>query len=620
MILDRISALADSVSVAAAAQAPSRELVGRLVQGVQYSKWLILTYQAVLVSVVAFFSAWHAYLKIYSHRTRKHEGIQDPSTTEAQVDRDGASGSWSSSSGSSTLEGNATPPTGHEPSEFGESTPLLSTTHGPRRSWLSTVHLRGRAILMYQPRPIPIVNKALPENLTSVLILLLLCLNVFYAVFKIEWQLNLMFVFSDRTGLLFAANLPWLYLLGAKNQPLRLLTGYSYEHLNILHRRLGEWMCFLAVLHTAGMFTVWYTFFRPTGRTLAWFLTEKTVVLGLITFACYELLYATSLASFREWWYELFLGMHVVLQAGALGFLYFHHPGSRTYVSVALAIFLADRLVFRLALKSRSFKASLTVMEDGDTVMVSADWPSISRWQNIRTVLFGNNMHYGWQPTEHVFLTVPALARKHVIQAHPFTIASAAPENDHTHIWFNLVIRALDGFTRDLLNHAKKTSSVTVRLDGPYGSSHALDLLRSSDTAIVVAGGSGIAVAYPMLWSLLQAGARDVERTKAKQQVHLIWIVNQASHLDWIGVERLEELKELGLRVVLPPPTVKAGRPDVGALVRDAITSANDDAAVRRTGVVVSGPDSMNRAARNGCARLAWEGRDVKVSVEKFGW
>lgn len=473
---------------------------------------------------------------------------------------------------------------------------------------------------MYQPRPIPIVNKALPENLTSVLILLLLCLNVFYAVFKIEWQLNLMFVFSDRTGLLFAANLPWLYLLGAKNQPLRLLTGYSYEHLNILHRRLGEWMCFLAVLHTAGMFTVWYTFFRPTGRTLAWFLTEKTVVLGLITFACYELLYATSLASFREWWYELFLGMHVVLQAGALGFLYFHHPGSRTYVSVALAIFLADRLVFRLALKSRSFKASLTVMEDGDTVMVSADWPSISRWQNIRTVLFGNNMHYGWQPTEHVFLTVPALARKHVIQAHPFTIASAAPENDHTHIWFNLVIRALDGFTRDLLNHAKKTSSVTVRLDGPYGSSHALDLLRSSDTAIVVAGGSGIAVAYPMLWSLLQAGARDVERTKAKHQVHLIWIVNQASHLDWIGVERLEELKELGLRVVLPPPTVKAGRPDVGALVRDAITSANDDAAVRRTGVVVSGPDSMNRAARNGCARLAWEGRDVKVSVEKFGW
>lgn len=289
-------------------------------------------------------------------------------------------------------------------------------------------------------------------------------------------------------------------------------------------------------------------------------------------------------------------------------------------MAVALVIFLADRLVSRLALKSRSFKANLSVMEDGDTVMVSADWPKVPRWRNLWTALFGHNMHYGWQPTEHVFLTVPALARKHVIQAHPFTIASAAPENDHTHIWFNLVIRALDGFTRDLLNHAKKTSSVTVRLDGPYGSSHALDLLRSSDTAIVVAGGSGIAVAYPMLWSLLQAGARDVERTKAKHQVHLIWIVNQASHLDWIGVERLEELKELGLRVVLPPPTVKAGRPDVGALVRDAITSANDDAAVRRTGVVVSGPDSMNRAARNGCARLAWEGRDVKVSVEKFGW
>jgi hypothetical protein len=45
-------------------------------------------------------------------------------------------------------------------------------------------------------------------------------------------------VFADRCGLVFA-NLPLLYLLAAKTQLHRLLTGYSYESLNIVHRRLG---------------------------------------------------------------------------------------------------------------------------------------------------------------------------------------------------------------------------------------------------------------------------------------------------------------------------------------------------------------------------------------------
>lgn len=346
------------------------------------------------------------------------------------------------------------------------------------------------------------------------------------------------------------------------------------------------------------------------------------MVLGLITFVCYETLFATSLASFRKWWYEVFLGLHVVLQAGALGFLFFHHRGRRVYVGVALAIFLVDRIVFRAGLKSSSVRASLTVMVDRETVLVSADWPKASCWRTIWTALFGVGIRYGWKPSEHIFLTVPALARKHIVQAHPFTIASAAPEHDTEHVWFNLIIRALDGFTRDLLIYAQTHSSVTIRLDGAYGSIHALDMLRASDTAIVVAGGSGIAVAYPMLWSLLQAGSRDAERAMSiRQQVCLIWIVNLASHHDWIGGTRLAELKQLGLRVVLPPPTAVAGRPDVAALVRDTVLDLNGCRdGPQQTGVMVSGPDGMNRAASNACARLAWEGRDVKVSVEKFGW
>jgi hypothetical protein len=39
-----------------------------------------------------------------------------------------------------------------------------------------------------------------------------------------------------------------------------------------------------------------------------------------------------------------------------------------------------------------------------------------------------------------------------------------------------------------------------------------------------------------------------------------------------------------------------------------------------RVGVMVSGPDGMNRAARNCCAQMLGEGREIEVAVEKFGW
>jgi hypothetical protein len=39
-----------------------------------------------------------------------------------------------------------------------------------------------------------------------------------------------------------------------------------------------------------------------------------------------------------------------------------------------------------------------------------------------------------------------------------------------------------------------------------------------------------------------------------------------------------------------------------------------------RTGVVVSGPDSMNREVRNSCAAMASSGHKISVEVEKYGW
>ena len=111
--------------------------------------------------------------------------------------------------------------------------------------------------MIYQPRDIRYINKALPSNATTISILFFFALNIFYLFYRVPLSLEHLFIFADRAGLLFVANLPLLYVLAAKNQPLKVLADASYEGLNILHRRLGELMCLLALLHAGSMVAVW---------------------------------------------------------------------------------------------------------------------------------------------------------------------------------------------------------------------------------------------------------------------------------------------------------------------------------------------------------------------------
>ncbi|CAD0100574.1 unnamed protein product [Aureobasidium mustum] len=572
----------------------SNERRRKAIESILFSRRFILLYNIVLVGLLACFTVWYWGRRIGRFR-RRHALSRSPHNKPA-------------------IHSNQTRKDDNE----GETTPLLHQGKAHiSRSKTGLVIARVQAWLMYQPPNVPYIHKVLPSNATTVGILLLLGINLFFLLYQAELSVATAFVFADRAGLLFVANLPLLYLLAAKNQPIKILTDASYEGLNIIHRRLGEWMCLLALLHTGSMVLVWYTTLS-TRLSFSRFLALPIIWLGLLAFFSYEMLYLSSLGSFRQRSYEVFLGLHVVLQIAALAFLWFHHHNSQPYVLAAVCIFAVDRLVFRLILKSRTVKADISVMEDGETVLLSSNWqlPQSSWWRS-----FG--IKDGWKPAEHVFLTVPALSHKHFVQAHPFTIASAAPTSADSHAWLNFLIRAQDGFSRDLLRYAEFHSSVNVRVDGPYGSSHALEMLHDNDVAVIVAGGSGIAVAFPLVWSLLKASAQGLElesSTHPKTRVSLIWVVHDQEHVDWSPQDRLNELRELGCKIMIPPPTRKAGRPDLPHLLETAVNAWNDEIEDPSVGVVVAGPDGMNRSCRNTCANLVSRGARLEVSVEKFGW
>lgn len=590
-----------------------------------WSRRFILTYQAVLVAFLIGFAAqqWLArrsLLRRQQDRSRKanqkhslESGSQHDDAKTSPVAKEYETSTITSSSGSSTVEGDATPPTTSKSTILSgqdEETPLLGRTPAGYRSSRRTASHTIRSWLMYQPPNVPIVNKVLPSNATTLLVLFFFGINLFYLFFRTPSSVWAFFIFGDRAGLLFAANLPLLYLLSAKNGPFRLLTGHSYEGVNIIHRRLGEFMCLLAILHGISFILVWYFFLFPRVSFLQ-LLSEKIIWLGLATLACYESLYFTSLASFRQRFYEVFLASHVFLQFGALGFLFFHHHGSRPYVGVALGIIVLDRVLFRAFIKRRTIRADLTVLEDGETVLLSANWSIPNRTFLSRMV--NHDILYGWQPTEHIYVSIPSLGGTHALQAHPFTIFSAAPDSSKpdAHAWLDLIIRAHSGFSSHLLRHAISHPTTPLQVDGSYGSHHAIELLHASSFSVVVAGGSGVAVAYPLLWSLLHS--------EHKTDVVFVWVIHNALHLEWLGQERLDELKALGAELVIPGPTDRDGRPDVGGLVKDVVQRrrvGRDDS----VGVVVSGPDGMNRGVRNACAEMVGEGLDVGVAVEKFGW
>ena len=611
-----------------------RERFKPIIDGIHFSMRFILTYQLVLIALLAAFTIrhWIGRLRAWEKRRRqdkesRHHDGDTPIMKAFEGKKDAIVGSRSvgSSSSSSTLGGDITPPQLILEGERTEQTPLLIKPEPlkPTLRWLAISKVK--AFLTYQPAPIPIVNKTLPSNGTSLAIIVFLGIQVFYIFFKTPLTLSTLFVSADRTSLLFVANLPWLYLFAAKNQPIKFLTGYSYESLNIIHRRLGEVMCLLALLHSAGMIGVWYSLLRLSGMTLVDFLLKRMILLGIGAFFAYELIYFTSLGSFRKRWYELFLGLHVILQVIALVLVWFHHPRSRIYVGVALGIFLIDRLIYRMCAKIFTTRALLGVKEDGGTVVLCAPIP-LEPGSNVFGSFFGAcDITRGWKATEHVFLTIPSLARKHIFQAHPFTIASKAPQAEQIGANLELIIRAQDGFSADLLSYARRHKSVDIRLDGPYGSQSAVQMLQESDHAVIIAGGSGIAVAWPLVSALLEdIGNNDPENpntARKRGEILFIWVVREQSHRAWLGRERLADLEAAGVKCWVPPPTANNGHPDIRGFIDEWVISFDGTHGIEKTfGVVASGPDGLNRTVRNACAALVREGRDINVEIEKFGW
>jgi hypothetical protein len=66
-----------------------------------------------------------------------------------------------------------------------------------------------------------------------------------------------------------------------------------------------------------------------------------------------------------------------------------------------------------------------------------------------------------------IFVSVLSLGRKHILQAHLFTIISPAPKADDQDAKLNLLIKAQLGFSFNILQGAVDRFILAIRIDGP---------------------------------------------------------------------------------------------------------------------------------------------------------
>ncbi|KZT29767.1 hypothetical protein NEOLEDRAFT_1127587 [Neolentinus lepideus HHB14362 ss-1] len=335
--------------------------------------------------------------------------------------------------------------------------------------------------------------------------------------------------YSNRAGGLAAVQFPLITALGTKNNVISLLTGVSYEKLNNLHRMAARVLFVLLWIHAGPKFAAGITSAEAS---------EQWLQFGFLAGFGFAALIVISLRPVRAAAYEFFFYTHFALAFLILLGGYFHLAEFKLqkYIWPSFLVWGLDRFI-RLA-RVLYFKLTPYIVARPEITSAGIETKAYAEplTPDLVRLCVPRPPGFSWSPGQVAYVIVPSISRL-PIEAHPFTIASLCDsemekqsplsEKGREH-WSDLVflINAQAGFTKRLANHASKgrQDPLTVLIDGPYG--HSPDL-SGSDELVVVAGGTGISYALPMLLAAAKKGTC--------RRVLFIWSIRDPSHLRWVA-------------------------------------------------------------------------------------
>ncbi|CAA9960120.1 putative ferric reductase [Pyrenophora teres f. maculata] len=289
---------------------------------------------------------------------------------------------------------------------------------------------------------------------------------------------------ATRSAWLALACMPFVFATASKTNWITLLTGVSYERLQVFHRWIAYAFFVLALLHTFPYFVYhvyWHDLKKHFTDALLYYWT------GIIALTCQAWLTFFSHATIRNLGYEFFKAMHLfaVVVFILTFFLHCDHALTSWHYFVATAAVYVPCFVYpwlRSAFEYKwTQKAHIAVEENGFTrVTIPA--------------------HFHWIQGQHCFLRFTGFGILPALSAHPFTICSSPQRSSDEASELVFYIRPQGGFTAKLYQHAllKSDVPIPVVVDGPYGGVNP-SRLRDADRLLVIAGGSGAGWCLPLI-------------------------------------------------------------------------------------------------------------------------
>lgn len=315
--------------------------------------------------------------------------------------------------------------------------------------------------------------------------------------------------------------IPFIYLLSCKFNPISILTGISYERLNWLHRWTARTVFLTVIVHWSFFFQEWVEAdFVKLQMEMMPMVKYGFGAWGVITW-----MVLSSFGYFRAVSYELFVAQHIVAAAVLLWLIFIHIPAYAQYNVWICVGFLAfdwgcriihgflrnSHVLGKFSVKTPGYSARTETLP-GDMVRLSVE-----------------DIDFTWKAGQHVYISIPSLRP---FELHPFTIANAAnAEQADGKRQLTVLAKAHGGFSRSLQKAATKDAQTgrkrRVFLNGPWGMPP--DLLHY-ETVVLIACASGASFIVPLLQEL-------VTKRGCVQRVHLHWIVRSQDYTSWYSDE-----------------------------------------------------------------------------------
>ncbi|KAJ7665880.1 ferric reductase like transmembrane component-domain-containing protein [Mycena polygramma] len=391
--------------------------------------------------------------------------------------------------------------------------------------------------------------------------------------------------YANRAGVIAATQFPLLIALGMKNNILTLLTGISFDKLNILHRIAARVLCVLLWIHAAG-----HIIENGTAGNIE-DLQEPWFQCGITALSCFTLLSIFSVRPLRNRGYELFLVGHIfgaLIILGA-GFYHVNNNGLGYYIWPSLMVWGLDRFLrfIRIFVVNGGY---LTLLKTKASRDLGANIEVIS--SDFLRVTVRRPDHFRWSPGQLAYLSIPSVSAM-PWEAHPFTIASidgdipratdsqlasrddslfekdsvqsvtipvdnSSPSPSGYNKKLVFLLRVHDGFTKRLLHAATSTSTSDqtfgAYVDGPYC---APPSVRGFNTVLLLGGGSGISFILPLLLDLITSAVvpfkyritlSDTSRganmatNPTCRRIVLVWAIRNPEQMNAISADLLRAL------------------------------------------------------------------------------